>query len=61
VSRACPKCKSLYVRYKRPIGKPFGKSVWKCYKCSYGGNYADFIGNQEKSKKDRNNEKTTGF
>ena len=43
----CPKCGNTNIRYKRPIGNPFGKGEWKCYKCTYGGNYTDF-----KNKKD---------
>jgi len=44
----CPKCGKAHVGYKRPIGNPFGKGVWKCYKCGYGGEYRDFRNNTNK-------------
>ena len=44
-------CGKTYVVYKRPLGNPFGKGVWKCYKCGYGGDYKDFRNNRAKFKK----------
>lgn len=52
----CPKCGKTHVGYKRPIGNPFGKGVWKCYRCGHEGEYIDFKNNKvDNPKKIKNN------
>ncbi|MBW2974435.1 hypothetical protein KY366_01840 [Candidatus Woesearchaeota archaeon] len=37
--KICPKCGGIYIRYKRPIGNPFGPGKWVCYTCNYSGKF----------------------